>query len=55
MTNLQISFLEIVDLNELKKLFEQFSAATGFTTGLTDKTASEILIATGWRDFRYIS
>ncbi len=46
----QLSFREIVNIDELKKLFEAFSTATGFTTGLVDKTANEILIATGWRD-----
>ena len=44
------SLREIVDIDELKNLFEAFSAATGFTTGLVDATANEILIATGWRD-----
>jgi len=50
MTNHSISFRDIVDIDELKKLFEAFSTATGFTTGLVDKTADEILINTGWRD-----
>ena len=44
------SLRDIVDIDELKKLFEAFSTATGFTTGLVDATANEILIATGWRD-----
>ncbi|MCK5231547.1 MAG: PAS domain S-box protein [Desulfobulbaceae bacterium] len=50
MTNHHLSFREIVNIDELKKLFEAFSTATGFTTGLVDKTANEILIGTGWRD-----
>lgn len=50
MTNHQLSFREIVNIDELKKLFEAFSTATGFTTGLVDQTANEILIDTGWRD-----
>ncbi len=49
MVNQIDSIRDIVDIDELKKLFESFSAATGFTTGLVDATASEILIATGWR------
>ena len=50
MTTNITSLRDIVDIDELKKLFEAFSAATGFTTGLVDATANEILIATGWRD-----
>ena len=50
MTVQKPSFREIVNIDELKKLFEAFSTATGFTTGLVDKTANEILIDTGWRD-----
>ena len=50
MTTNTTSLRDIVDIDELKKLFEAFSTATGFTTGLVDATANEILIATGWRD-----
>jgi PAS domain S-box-containing protein len=46
----QVSFKDIVDLKELKLLFEQFSKATGFTTGLVDQSTKEVLLATGWRD-----
>ena len=44
------SLRDIVDIDELKDLFEAFSDATGFTTGLVDATANEVLIATGWHD-----
>lgn len=44
------TFKDLVDLNELKLLFEKFSAATGFTTGLIDHATNEVLLGTGWRD-----
>jgi PAS domain S-box-containing protein len=50
MTSSQPSFSEIVNIEELKKLFEAFSTATGFTTGLVDQLTREVLIGTGWRD-----
>ena len=46
----EISLRDLLDLDELKKLFSDFSTATGFTTGLTDQETQEVLIATGWRD-----
>ncbi len=46
----RVTFKDLVDLNELKLLFEKFSAATGFTTGLIDHATNEVLLATGWRD-----
>ncbi|MCK5192906.1 MAG: PocR ligand-binding domain-containing protein, partial [Desulfobulbaceae bacterium] len=46
----QIAFKDLVDLDTLRLLFEDFSKATGFTTGLVDQTTNEVLIATGWRD-----
>ncbi|RLB69550.1 MAG: hypothetical protein DRH03_08315 [Deltaproteobacteria bacterium] len=46
----QPSFSEIINLNELKKLFEAFSSATGFTTGLVDPANNQVLLETGWRD-----
>ncbi len=41
---------DILNLQELKLLFEDFSTATGFTTGLIDPHSHELLINTGWRD-----
>ncbi len=46
----RVTFKNLVDLNELKLLFEKFSAATGFTTALIDHATNEVLLATGWRD-----
>lgn len=44
------SFKELVDIEKLRTLFESFTAATGFTTGLVDQQTNEVLIGTGWRD-----
>jgi len=44
------SFKDLVDINRLREMFESFSRATGFTTGLISHPEQEILIATGWRD-----
>jgi len=44
------AFGDIVDIEELRALFESFSQITGFTTGLVDQMTSEVLIATGWHD-----
>jgi PAS domain S-box-containing protein len=41
---------DLVDIDKLRVVFEQFSEATGFTTGFVDYPGQEILIATGWRD-----
>jgi len=41
---------DLVDLEELRKIFESFSLATGFTIGFLEHPSLEILIATGWRD-----
>ena len=46
----QLTFKDLVDLNELELLFESFSSATGFTTGLLDYETKEVLLGTGWRD-----
>ena len=46
----QLTFKELVDFHNLELLFENFSAATGFTTGLLDYTTKEVLLGTGWRD-----
>jgi len=44
------SFRELVDISRLKAMFESFSNATGFTTGLISYPDQEVLISTGWRD-----
>ncbi len=41
---------DLVDLEELKKLFQGFSDATGFTIGFLDHPGLNVLIATGWLD-----
>ena len=46
----QVTFKDFVDINELQLLFEKFSVATGFTTGLVDHATNEVLLSTGWRD-----
>jgi PAS domain S-box-containing protein len=46
----QPTFKDLVDFHKLELLFENFSAATGFTTGLLDHTTKEVLLGTGWRD-----
>jgi PAS domain S-box-containing protein len=46
----QVAFKDLIDLKELKVLFEKFSTATGFTTGLIDQATNEVLLSTGWRD-----
>ncbi len=44
------SILDLVNLEQLRTIFEQFHEATGFTIGFLDHPALNILIATGWRD-----
>lgn len=41
---------DLVDIEYLRRILEQFSAATGFTTGLVAEPDQELLVATGWRD-----
>ncbi len=41
---------DLVDLDELRRIFERFTEATGFTIGFLDHPGLNILIATGWRD-----
>jgi hypothetical protein len=50
MKNNQLKFRNIVNIEELKILFEAFTKATGFTTGLVEQETNEVLIGTGWRD-----
>jgi ligand-binding sensor protein len=44
------SFKELVAIDRLKDMFEHFSQATGFKTGLVSYPDQELLISTGWRD-----
>lgn len=44
------SIKDLVDLKELRTLFQSFTDAMGFTIGFLSVPESEILIATGWRD-----
>jgi len=44
------SFEDLVDISHLRKMFERFSQATGFTTGLVSYPDQKLLIGTGWRD-----
>jgi len=44
------SITDLVDIEDLRRICDQFSQATGFTTGLVSYPAQEVLIATGWRD-----
>ena len=41
---------DLLDIDQLKELFDQFNKATGFTIGFLDHPALNILVATGWRD-----
>ena len=41
---------DLVDLDELRRIFERFTEATGFTLGFLDHPGMNILVATGWRD-----
>lgn len=50
MSETNFSFREIVDISQLKDLFEAFSKATNLATTLLDKESNEILIKAGWRD-----
>jgi ligand-binding sensor protein len=42
--------VDLVDLVELRRIFERFTEATGFTIGFLDHPGLNILIDTGWRD-----
>lgn len=44
------SFSDLVNIDQLKDMFELFSKATGFTTGLVAYPSQKLLIGTGWRD-----
>jgi len=40
---------DLVDIDQLKNLFELFTQATGFTIGFLDHPGMNVLIATGWK------
>ena len=46
----QYSIRELVDVEQLRHIFEKFSRASGFTTGFISFPDQELLIGTGWRD-----
>ena len=46
----EYSIEDLVDLDQLRSLFERFTAATGFTIGFLNHPELDVLIATGWRD-----
>jgi PAS domain S-box-containing protein len=41
---------DLVNLEQLRNIFEKFTQSTGFTIGFLDHPGLNILIATGWRD-----
>jgi len=41
---------DLVDVEELRWIFQRFHEATGFTIGFLDHPDLNVLIATGWRD-----
>jgi two-component system cell cycle sensor histidine kinase/response regulator CckA len=41
---------DLVDIEYLRRILEQFTAATGFTAGLVAEPDQEIVVATGWRE-----
>jgi len=44
------SIKDLIDLEFLRSIFEKFSEATGFTTGLISFPDMELPVSTGWRD-----
>ena len=44
------SIKDLVSLDVLKQVFEQFNQATGYTVGFVSYPEQEILISIGWRD-----
>jgi len=41
---------DLVDIEKLRRIFEQFTEATGFTVGFLDHPGLNVLIASGWRE-----
>ncbi|OGV51024.1 MAG: hypothetical protein A2X49_04515 [Lentisphaerae bacterium GWF2_52_8] len=50
LVNGKYSIEDLVDLEQLKGLFEKFTDATGFTIGFLNHPDLNVLIGTGWRD-----
>ncbi len=50
MTDKQPSFDQIVNIAELREMFELFSSATGYNITLDDQATNETLISTGWQE-----
>lgn len=46
----QYGIRDLVDIEQLRHLFERFTLATGFTIGFLDHPAMNVLISTGWKD-----
>ena len=44
------SFEELVNIEQLQKMFDCFSKSTGYTVGLVSYPEQKLLIASGWRD-----
>ncbi len=42
-------FVDLVDIDDLRRVFARFTEATGFTIGLLDHPDLNILISAGWR------
>ena len=50
LVNRKYSIGDLIDLEELRKIFESFTLATGFTIGFLEHPTLKLLITTGWRD-----
>jgi len=46
----KIDISDLIDIEQLKILFEKFSTLTGWTIGFVKQDTREILISTGWTD-----
>ncbi len=44
------SITDLIDIDRLRSIFEEFSGATGISTGFVSYPEQEILIATGWKE-----
>ncbi len=44
------SIKDLVDIERLRSIFEEFSQATGVTTGFVSYSEQEVLFGIGWRD-----
>jgi len=50
LVDFKYSIQDLVNLEQLRNIFEKFTESTGFTIGFLDHPGLNILIATGWRD-----